>query len=958
MNRSPEDLYKAATALEPLARKRFLDENCADPAARAEVDRLLASEMTKTILVATALAPGSTLGHYTIQHSLGAGGMGVVYEAIDQVLHRTVAIKILAPGAIDEDTRLRFLREAQAASALNHPSIVTVYEVGQESGTDFIVMERISGQTIRQTIGKRGIPARTAVAYAIQMADALATAHEAGIVHRDLKPGNVMVTERGLVKLLDFGLAKLSRPAGAQTAEISLTRAGHTVGTVFYMSPEQAQGKNVDARSDIFSFGAVLYEMLTGARAFHGDSEIATLAAVLEREPVPIGKIAPEVAPPLQRIISKCLAKKPHDRWQHMLDVKLLLEDLLKDLDSPPEQVQATRANRWLIPATCAVAGVILTVAAFRFFRPPAALAPEPVYRMLTATSGLNDDPALSKDGRFIAFSSDRRGADNGDNLDIWLQQIGAREPIRLTSDPADETDPAFSPDGTRIAFRSEKDGGGIYVVPTLGGDPMLLVPGGRNPRFSPDGRWLAYWTGRGEGSVAPGTAAVFIVESAGGQPRAIHPEMGAAFYPSWSPGSDRLLVRGWKGRETPKDTFDFWALPIDGGEVKKTGGFPILRAQGLTGLHWEGPLEWVANHALFAASLGDSTNLWETDLSQDGVFTSNARRVTKGPGRQANPAWAASAETERVAFSNQVANYDVWTIPVDAAHGKPTGGMARLTNTISTEWAPSISDDGRLLLYVTSASAESGLIIHQLDTGRVRTLVASQTQLVSARISGDGRRVAYVNNHYDLLTIPTAGGTVEKLCDHCGTITGISHDGNAILYEPVKDEDLTMFDARQRKSIKLALRPQPSDLLSGGRFSPDEKWVAFHSMEGPARTTRVWVAPVNRDHPAAQSDWIAITDAAEFAQDPCWSSNGDVLYFTSERDGFRCFWGQPLDPKTRKASGAAFALRHFHSARQSLRGLGSDGYLVGLSSAAGRTVFSFPELTGNIWLQETPRAK
>ena len=482
MNRSPEELYKAAIALEPRARKRFLDENCADPALRAEVDRLLTAEPTKTILVATALAPGSALGHYTIQHSLGAGGMGVVYEAIDQVLHRTVAIKILPPGAIDGDTRLRFLREAQAASALNHPNIVTVFEVGQESGTDFIVMERISGQTIRQAIGKRGMPARTAVAYAIQMADALATAHEAGIVHRDLKPGNVMITERGLVKLLDFGLAKLSRPAGDTTAEISLTRVGHTVGTVFYMSPEQAQGKNVDARSDIFSFGSVLYEMLTGARAFSGDSEIATLAAILEREPVPIGKITPEVAPPLQRIISKCLAKKPHDRWQHMLDIKLVLEDLLKDLDSPTQQAQGKRVNRWLIPAVCVAAGAILTVAAFRFLRPSAAPAPEPVYRMLTTTSGLNDYPTLSKDGRFIAFSSDRGDAGNGDNLDIWLQQIGAREPIRLTRDPADETDPAFSPDGTRIAFRSEEDGGGIYVVPTLGGDPMLLVPGGRKP--------------------------------------------------------------------------------------------------------------------------------------------------------------------------------------------------------------------------------------------------------------------------------------------------------------------------------------------------------------------------------------------------------------------------------------------------------------------------------------------
>ena len=960
MQQSPEELYNAATALEPVARKRFLDENCADPAVRAEVERLLAAEVTKTIHVATALAPGSTLGHYTIQNSLGAGGMGVVYEAVDQKLHRTVAIKILPPGAIDEDTRLRFLREAQAASALNHPNIVTVYEVGQEDGTDYIVMERISGQTMRHAIGKRGMQARTAVTHAIQMADALATAHDAGIVHRDLKPGNVMVTERGLVKLLDFGLAKLSRPAGDATAEMSLTMIGHAVGTVFYMSPEQAQGKNVDARSDIFSFGAVLYEMLTGARAFSGDSEIATLAAILEREPVPIGKIAPEVALPLQRIISKCLAKKPHERWQHMLDVKVVLEDLLKDLDSPPVEVERRRTSRWLFPVLGVAAGVVLTIGAFRFFRPPAAPAPEPVYRMVTATSGLNDYAALSKEGRFIAFASDRSsGADNGDNLDIWLQQLGAREPIRLTRDPADETDPAFSPDGTRIAFRSEKDGGGIYVVPTLGGDPMLLVPAGRNPRFSPDGRWIAYWTGRNE-TVSPGSSAVFIVESGGGQPRSIRPEMGAAFYPSWSPSGDRLIVRGWPGHES-KETFDFWSLPIDGGEVKKTGGYPQLRSQGLIvvrQLGWEGPLEWVGNHAFFAATDGDSTNLWEVELSKEGVFLSPARRVTRGPGRQVSPAWAASAETERIAFTNQVANYDVWTIPVDPAHGKPTGEMTRLTNSVSTEWSPSVSDDGRLLLYISAASSEWGLILRELDTGRSRTLIAGQTLLGSARISGDGRRVAYVNGHFDLLTMPASGGAVEKLCDHCGTVRGISRDGNFILYEPVKDEDLLMFDVKQGKPITLALRAQPGDLLSGSRFSPDETWVAFHSMEGDAKSTRVWIAPVHRDHPAPQSEWIPITDPAEYAHDPCWSPNGNLLYFTSERDGFRCFWAQPLDPKTKKPAGAAFPLHHFHSARQSLRGLSPEGYQIGLSAGAGRVVFSFAELTGNIWLQETPRAK
>ncbi len=964
MMRSPRELYNAVLGLEPGARRRFLDEHCGDQATRDEVDRLLSAAPTKTIDFAAALAAGATLGHYVILQSLGAGGMGVVFEATDQVLHRTVAIKVLAPGLIDEETRVRFLREAQVASALNHPNIVTVYEVGREADIDFIVMERIAGGTLRPLIGEKGIPRRMAVAYAIQMADALAAAHEAGIVHRDLKPGNVMVTERGLVKVLDFGLAKQRKAAEENTAEISLTKPGHTVGTVYYMSPEQAQGKNVDSRSDLFSFGSVLYEMLTGTRAFHGDTEMGTLAAVLERQPAPLGELAPDTPPALQRLIGKCLEKKPADRWQNMTDIRLMLEDILKDIDSPVRATAAAPAQkvspRWLFPALGLVAGAILTAAVFRFAAPPAKAAVEPVYQRLTATKGLNDYPALSRDARFLAFSSDR-GSD--DNLDIWLQQLGAREPIRLTHDPADETDPSFSADGTHIAFRSEKDGGGIYMVPTLGGDPLLLVPGGRNPRFSPDGRWIAYWTGRADGPLSSGSTAVFIVEAGGGQPRRIHPEMGAAFYPSWSPSGDRLLVRGWKDVGNPKE-YDFWSLPIDSGEVKKTGGFPRLREQGLIGvrqLGTEWPLEWIGpvrSRAVFGSTQGDSSNLWEADLTPEGVFTSAARRVTRGPGRQAHPAWAAATDVERIAFSDQVVNYDIWNIAVDADRGMPHGEMTQLTNAISTEWAPSISADGRQLLFITSSSGAWGLELKDLEGGRTRRLVSSPTLLASAAISGDGSRVAYTNRTFDLLTMPAAGGMQERVCEHCGTISGISRDGNFILYEPVKDEDLLTFDVKQRKVIKLALRAGPDSVLSGARFSPNEKWIAFHSVEGAAKTTRIWIAPLNRERPAAQADWIAITDGTSVAQNPGWSPNGKVLYFMSERDGFRCLWGQPIDAGTGKPKGDPFALRHLHSARQSLRGLASEGYLVGLSSGAGRVVFAFPELTGNIWLQESGSAK
>lgn len=500
-------------------------------------------------------------------------------------------------------------------------------------------------------------------------------------------------------------------------------------------------------------------------------------------------------------------------------------------------------------------------------------------------------------------------------------------------------------------------------MVPALGGDPMLLVPGGRNPRFSPDGRWIAYWTGRPDAALSRGSAAVFIIDAAGGQPRAIHPEMGAVFDPAWSPGSDRILVRGWKDSDSEAD-YDFWSLPIGAGEVIKSGGFPRLRKQGLIGilqLGAEWPLVWIGpnrSHALFESTQSDSSNLWEADLTKDGVFTSAPRRVTRGPGRQAHPTWAAGIDRERIAFSDQVVNYDIWTLAVDPSHGTPKGEMSRLTNTISTEWAPSISADGQQLLYITAASGAWGLELKDLKTGHARTLIASPTLLSSAALSGNGRRIAFTNKTFDLLTTSSAGGTQENVCSHCGTITGISHDGNLILYEPVKDEDLVAFDVKRRKVIQLASRPQSQWVLSGARFSPDEKWVAFHSIDGDAKTTRIWVAPVNLEQPVAQADWIPITDETSFARGPCWSSDGSALYFTAERDGFRCFWAQRLNANTRRPAGDPFALRHFHSARQSLRGLASEGHLVGPSSGANRVVFAFPELTGNIWLQETAHAK
>jgi len=286
---------------------------------------------------------GRTILHYQILETLGRGGMGVVYKARDTHLDRFVAIKVLPPEKVaDPERKLRFVQEAKAASALNHPNIIHLYDIAEADGVQFIAMEYVAGETIEQMIGRKGLRLNAALKCAVQIADALAKAHSAGIIHRDLKPANIMVTENGLVKVLDFGLAKLAETATSEFGETATVRApqgpnteaGTIVGTTAYMAPEQAEGKKMDARSDIFSFGSVLYEMVTGRRAFHGDSKMSTLSAILKDEPRSVSSVTPEVPRDLERIISQCLRKDPERRFQHMDDLKVALLDLEEESNS------------------------------------------------------------------------------------------------------------------------------------------------------------------------------------------------------------------------------------------------------------------------------------------------------------------------------------------------------------------------------------------------------------------------------------------------------------------------------------------------------------------------------------------------------------------------------------------------------------------------------------------------
>lgn len=420
--------------------------------------------------------------------------MGEVYKARDSRLDRAVAVKVLPSGKVaDSDRKRRFIQEAKAASALNDPHIVAIYDISADAGVDFIVMEYVPGKPLDQMIPQKGLRTAETLRYAIQIADALAKAHAAGIIHRDLKPANLMVTVDDQVKVLDFGLAKLIEPSiGAEAATLTAcdaTEAGAILGTISYMSPEQAEGKSVDARSDIFSFGSVLYEMLTGQKAFQGDSKLSTLSAILREEPKPIAQIAADIPRDLGKIIQRCLRKDPDRRFQHMVDLKVALQEVKEESESGAfgrtvAAVEPVSGRRWIYAAAVVTLLVLALGGWWKFGRehlPTLKIVP-------FASFGSEWDPAFSPDGNLLAFSW---AGPNRDNYDIYVQQIGAGTPLRLTTDPGEDRSPVFSPDGRYIAFtRNERT---LILVPALGGpERKLSLVGAANIDFSPDGKTIA----------------------------------------------------------------------------------------------------------------------------------------------------------------------------------------------------------------------------------------------------------------------------------------------------------------------------------------------------------------------------------------------------------------------------------------------------------------------------------
>ena len=589
-------------------------------------------------------------GPYRIGELIGGGGMGVVYRAEDSRLGRSVAIKVLPPELTrDPAAKARFLQEARAASALDHPNLCTVYEVGEAGmGQLYLAMPCYDGGTLREKINT-GVPLPVAEALdiAVQVLKGLAKAHRHGIVHRDIKPANLMVTGDGVVKILDFGIAKLAR-IGANAAA-DLTRTGVRIGTPAYMSPEQARGEEVDARTDLWAVGVVLYEMLAGVRPPSGGGE-----------PGPVRRLRPDVPSEVEGILRRLLAPRTQDRYATaeavLADLRVLLGTIsstgtaTRELAPVPRRVRRLRAAAALALGILGVAGAIAAGYWLRWDGEGRSSELFATYSRITNQEGRELFPTLSPDGNFFAYAKV-----SGGSSDIHLLRIGGGNPINLTPDtPWEDTQPAFSPDGEQIVFRSGRDGGGLFVMGATGESVRRLTDFGFNPSWSPDGKRIVFATqGISQPSARSWASRLWIVDVATGGLRRVVDE--DAVQPSWSPDGSRIA---------------YWGMPVRGGRpaistVSASGGKPVRATTG-GALAWN-PV-WSADgaHLYFASDRSGSMNLWRLRIDE------SSGRVRGEPQPVTTPSpWSAllspSRDGRRILYVSETGEKsDVWMLTRD----------------------------------------------------------------------------------------------------------------------------------------------------------------------------------------------------------------------------------------------------------------------------------------------------
>jgi eukaryotic-like serine/threonine-protein kinase len=870
--------------------------------------------------------PIPSWGPFTLREQVGHGRFGTVCRAFDPAVQREVAVKLYAGKDLPSEPRLM--------ARVRHPNVVTVFGAAVHEGRPGIWMEFIHGQTLGHRVQTDGPLAPDEVLrIGIALCDALAAVHAAQLIHQDIKPRNVIQEDSGRVVLMDFG-AGLPRDDGA---------IDRVSGTPVFMAPEVVLGARPSVESDVYSLGVLLYYLLTGTYPVYAPN-LDELRRLHERHHrtgtrrfvATLHELRPEVSPALARCLAKALAPTGQ-RYKTAADFETALETVRLGVWERPRQ----RLRFW----AAAILMLVIGAGAGLWINRP---QPHPTVTLkrLTWDDGLTTDPTSSRDGKLLAYASDRGGEGN---LDIWVQQMSGGQPLRLTKDPADDSEPNFSPDGDQIVFRSERDGGGVYVVSTLGGEPQLLAREGRCPRFSPDGRWIAYLSGTGG-------ASLFLISSSGGTPRQLRglpPGAASQAAPIWSPDSRHILILHQTAPEEPaqgNQSWDWWVVAVAGDSPAiRTGAVSPHVRPFIDSLPT--PWTWVDSRILYSAQVGDATNLWSVDISPDSFHVhGRPQRLTISSDNETQPSLSADG---RVLFSTRSARQGLWQLDLDTNQGQPVSRPRALTNDLAVHGFHSLSDDGRYLAFSSSHLGNLDIWLRDMRTGTETALTSTPWAEDLPVFQRDGTRVLYQRTDKDrqsVYSIQRTGGLPERVCDNCEFATDLSPDGKTVLLQHALTGHSTLEALDVDSGARHEILRHDQYALYRGHFSADGRWVTFHAAD-LGGGSREFVAPFRKLSLIEVREWIPITDGQGAPDVPRWSPDGTLLYYVSDRDGSRCIWAQRLVPETKRPIGEPFAVFHSHDREHSLSNVAVGG--IDLAVARDKIIFNMGELKGNIWSAE-----